>query len=190
MDTFADQLHGLFETHQLKEPHVFGYSMGGYAALCYALRYPSRIRSILTLATKFNWTRDTAREESKMLIPENIEKKVPRFAAHLASLHGADKWKDLVSAMAEMMIDLGDNPRLTAENYGQLSVPVQLMVGDRDNMVSIEETLAASRQIPDARLAVLPAVQHPLEKVRPRFLLDFVNDFWNVAEENRNSKNQ
>lgn len=181
MEGLVEQLHGFFEERKLECPHVFGYSMGGYVALCHALKYPSRIRSILTLATKFDWTVEISQKEAKMLVPESIEEKVAAFAKQLASLHGAKKWKNLVRATADMMLDLGENPRLSEKDCKQLSIPIQLMVGDGDKMVGIEETLKVGNQIPDSRFAVLPHTIHPLEKVRPGLLLDLMKDFWDMG---------
>jgi hypothetical protein len=39
------------------------------------------------------------------------------------------------------------------------------MIGDRDKMVRLEETVEAFRRLPNAELAVLPASPHPLEAV-------------------------
>ena len=38
-------------------------------------------------------------------------------------------------------------------------------MGDRDTMVSIEETLDAYRALPAGELEVLPATPHPMERV-------------------------
>lgn len=52
-----------------------------------------------------------------------------------------------------------------------ISIPVQIMVGDQDNMVTLEESIEVYRSIPDARLAVLPDTKHPLDKIRTDLLL-------------------
>lgn len=180
MQTYLDQLHRYCETHNLRQFDVFGYSMGGYVALCYALQYPGRISSLLTLATKLHWTAEGAAKESKMLQPEMIAEKVPKYAAQLASQHGQEQWKALLPAIAGMMTDLGSNPLLGLHNYSAVNTRVQLMVGDKDAMVSLEETLEAARNIPEARFAVLPQTKHPLEQVRPQLLIDLMKDFWSL----------
>ena len=40
-----------------------------------------------------------------------------------------------------------------------------LMLGDRDKMVSIEETVNVYRQLTDARFSVLPGTPHAIEAV-------------------------
>jgi pimeloyl-ACP methyl ester carboxylesterase len=51
-------------------------------------------------------------------------------------------------------------------------------VGDRDKMVTIEETLAAYRRLPNGRFIVLPDTPHPLEKVSPGRLAREIGDFF------------
>src|SRR5690242_6398274 len=85
---YVQQLEDYMAAHQLQDVHIFGYSMGGYVALCHALQYPGKIASILTLATKLNWTPEGAAKEVRQLDPDLIETKVPKYAAQLKALHG------------------------------------------------------------------------------------------------------
>jgi pimeloyl-ACP methyl ester carboxylesterase len=179
MQDYVDQLSAFCSTHNLEQPHIFGYSMGGYAALCYAAQNPGKVGSLVTLATKFDWNPEAARKEAGMLNPEVIQEKVPRFAAQLESIHGA-KWRRLLPAIAQMMIDLGDKPLLTQEVCTQLQLPLQIMVGDHDNMVSLEESRKVAAWVPQSRFAVLPGTKHPIEQVRTSLLQHLLSDFWNI----------
>lgn len=180
MQYYVDQLQQYVAAHNLRQFDVFGYSMGGYVALCYALQHPGKISSLLTLATKLRWTAEGAAKESKMLDPDIISEKVPKYAAQLAAQHGQEQWKALLPAIAGMMITLGNKPLLGLREYGNIQSRIQLMVGDKDVMVSLEETLEAAKNIPDARFAVLPQTKHPLEQVRSQLLMDLMKDFWNL----------
>lgn len=168
------------EKENLKDVYIFGHSMGGYAALYHALQHPDTVNSIMTLGTKFDWTEEQALQESKMLNPETILSKVPKYAASLEFQHGP-KWKNLLSSMATMMISLGKNPPLTSPRLAEISIPVQIMVGDQDNMVSLEESIASYTSIQNANLAVLPGTKHSMDRVRPKLLLDLMKDFWNLS---------
>lgn len=144
---------------------VFGYSMGGYVALLLALEKPQLFKRITTLGTKLHWSPEIAAGELKMIDPEKIEQKVPAFAAELAARHGADKWKALLQQTAALMTDLGANNYLNTDTLKNMQVPVKLMLGDRDKMVTLDETVNACKAIPGAALSVLPETPHPLEKV-------------------------
>ncbi|WP_242921903.1 alpha/beta fold hydrolase [Pontibacter liquoris] len=165
MALFAADILDLLDKEGLASVSIFGYSMGGYAALYFALLHPERVKHVFTLATKFAWSPEAAAKEARLLNPEKMAVKVPAFAAALAHRHAPQDWKLLVTKTADMMRDLGEQSLLSAEKLAQVQIPVQVAVGDRDAMVSLEETAWAYGQLPEARLLVLPQTRHPLETV-------------------------
>lgn len=177
---YTEELRDYIQKENLKEVHIFGHSMGGYVALCGALQYPENIHSVMTLGTKFDWTEEQALKESKMLDPEAIISKVPKYAEQLENQHGPH-WKQLLPAVTKMMVSLGKNPPLNESSLWAITIPVQIMTGDKDQMVSIEESVGVYRSIPNAKLAILPDTKHPMEKVRPNLLSDLMKDFWNLS---------
>ncbi|KAA2224499.1 alpha/beta fold hydrolase [Chryseobacterium sediminis] len=179
IEKYTQELSEYCEVNNLADVFIFGHSMGGYAALCYAMKSHENVNSIITLGTKFDWTEEQALKESKMLNPDVILEKIPQYAQLLESQHGS-KWKQLLLAIADLMIDLGKNPPLE-NNLATINIPVQIMVGDKDNMVTIEESSRVYRSLPNAKLAVLPDTKHPLDKVRPSLLLNLIKDFWNLS---------
>ncbi|RIJ37568.1 alpha/beta fold hydrolase [Pontibacter oryzae] len=177
MEHFTRDLIDFMDKEQLGSAHVFGYSMGGYAALSCALQYPERFQSIYTLATKFAWSAEAAAEEAKLLNPERMQEKVPQFAATLKLRHATQDWTQVVTHTAAMMQALGQHPILTPESLPTLQVPVQIAVGDRDNMVTVEESLWAYRLLPHASLQVLPATRHPFETLAVEGLSQQIRQF-------------
>lgn len=180
VEKYTEELINYLEQNNLENVDILGHSMGGYVALYGALQYPGKINSVMTLGTKFNWTEEQALRESKMLDPEVILSKIPKYAEQLENQHGT-KWKQLLPSIAGMMISLGKNPPLNEKSLSMTDIPVQIMVGDLDQMVSIEESINAFRSIPNAKLAILPDTKHPLERVRPNLLLGLMKDFWNLS---------
>lgn len=179
IETYIQELSKFIEEKNLNDICIFGHSMGGYIALCYALENPGKVNSVMTLGTKFDWTEEQAFKESKMLNPEIILEKIPKYAELLESQHGSN-WKKLFPAIAEMMISLGKNPPLHDEILKNIKIPVQIMVGDQDHMVTIEESTAVHRKLTKGKLAVLPNTKHPLEKAQPDLLLNLMQDFWDL----------
>src|SRR5687767_14752253 len=162
---FAEQVNRFLEEKKLDSISVFGYSMGGYVALYLAAKYPGKVKRAFTLATKFDWNEASAEKEIRMLDPEKIATKVPVFATELSERHGAHYWRNVLRKTSEMMLDLGKQKALAEEELAQLEIPVIIAVGDRDPMVSLEETVTASKQLKNGALLVLPNTVHPLEKV-------------------------
>lgn len=177
MNDLANDLEAIFQKHKIQSAHVFGFSMGGYVALTLAQKKPDYFNSIMTLGTKLDWNPQQAEKESKMLNPDKIKDKVPQFAKHLEALHG-ENWKHLCAQTAEMMMDLGVNPILTIENISTIGLPVRLGLGDKDNMVSLDETVAFYEALSNGQLQVFPNCLHPIERVDSDVLARSIFDFF------------
>lgn len=174
---FATNVLDWLDANKIKAIDIVGYSMGGYVALYLAKYHPDRVGKIFTLATKFNWTSETATKEAAMLNPDKILEKVPSFAKKLEYMHGADNWKLVLNKTAEMMIKLGIKPSLTLSDLQQIEHTVLLAVGDKDTMVSLDETIAMYRSLKNAQLFVLPNTQHAFEKVDYNMLSQAIFNF-------------
>ena len=165
IEGFAEQVTAFIkEQHSTGPVNIFGYSMGGYVAMYMARHLNNNISKIITLGTKFNWDEAIAEKECKMLRPETIEQKVPAFAQSLAQRHGQDDWKSVLHRTAEMLQQMGKQNPLQADDYKQIQTPSLIMLGDRDKMVTREETINVFQSLPNAQLAILPATPHPLEQ--------------------------
>lgn len=157
---------------------LLGYSMGGYAALLFASRFPERVRSVVTLGTKLNWDREGLDRELRLLDPEKIQSKVPRFAELLAQQHGAERWTALVKETACLITGLHEKPLLTPGVFATITCPVLLCVGDRDTTAVPEHTLHAARLMPKAGTLVLPNTPHSFEAVDRNVWLPHLRTYW------------
>jgi pimeloyl-ACP methyl ester carboxylesterase len=129
---FAAEVLTFLKTHETRPAHVFGYSMGGYAALLAAHQEPARFASITTLGTKLDWSPESAAAEIRFLDPEKMQVKVPAFAEQLRQRHAPADWAAVVRTTAGMMTAAGANPPLGATDFAALQVPVQVLMGDGD----------------------------------------------------------
>ena len=174
---FAQAVKNYLHAQGLQRVSIMGYSMGGYVALYLAKQHPELVEKIMTLATKFEWSEAIAAKEIKMLQPEVIEQKLPDFAKTLEARHAPQGWKQVLEKTKEMLIGLGQHNALSLADYANIQTPVQLLLGDRDKMVSLEETVAVYKQLPQAQLGVLPATPHPIEQVDTALLAFHVKRF-------------
>ena len=175
---FANEVIRFLDQHNFESVSIFGYSMGGYVALYLAQKFPNRIESVFTLATKFEWTIESATKETKLLNPSLIKEKVPKYATTLQNLHG-DSWEKLMNATATLMLGLGHTPALKDDDFKNILIPVLLAVGDKDAMVCFEETIAVYRLIPAAQLLVLPNTTHPIDRIDIVALSEQIKRFFN-----------
>lgn len=182
IELFASDVLKWMEMNNTSKIDIFGYSMGGYAALYIAKKYPQKIGKIFTLATKFEWNVEISGREVKMLDAAKIKEKIPKFAMELAKRHAPENWETVMAKTAEMMIKLGRKNTLSLDVYAQIENEVLVGIGDRDKMVTIEETIAVYRKLKNGRLLVLPDTPHPLEQVSVERLAYEIKKFFGYNE--------
>jgi pimeloyl-ACP methyl ester carboxylesterase len=175
---FAEDVLDYLKKNSLQSVSVFGYSMGGHVGLYLAKNHPERIHRIFTLATKYLWTPEIADREARYLDAERIVKKVPHFAKVLQERHAVSGWKNVLRKTKEMFFELGQRNSLPMEQLRQIDHVVRIGVGDRDNMVSIEESVQVYRSLPRGELEIFPNTPHPLEEVPLSYLVDSMVEFF------------
>lgn len=147
-------------------PLCFGYSMGGYAALWLAATVPTALAGVVTLGTKFAWTPDAAAHASARLSPLLLREKVPAFAATLEARHAScGGWELVLMRTAALLTALGEAPLLSPERFAAVTCPAHLLVGERDDTVTFDETARVAALMPHATAAQLDGVPHPIERV-------------------------
>lgn len=176
IDHFAENVLAYLDAQGITTTHIFGYSLGGYVALHLARIQPERVASVFTLATKFAWTPEVAAREAGFLDADKILEKVPQYAATLEKQHGAG-WRTMLAKTRDQLLSLGAAPLLNAESMATITQPVRLSVGDRDKLVSIEESLAMYRPLPNGTFQVFPNTPHPLDKAPIPILANALRDF-------------
>lgn len=163
-DLFTSYISTFMQNEGLAMANFLGYSMGGYAAVNFAIAFPDRVGKIMTIGTRWLWGPDAAAKECKLLIPDLIELKVPSFAKVLEHRH-PNGWKQLLTNTADLLRSIGDNPPLTLQSIQEIQTPILICVGDRDTTAGIEESMAAFQQLPNGQFAILPNSFHVLEKM-------------------------
>lgn len=145
--------------------NIVGYSMGGYISIYIARHYPELVGRVITLATKYRWDEAIAAGEIKMLDADKIATKIPAFAKSLEERHTGIGWRPVLKNTARLMTGMGANNPLTIDDFKSISTPSLVAIGDRDKMVSLDETLEVYQSLPQAQLCVLPGTGHPIEQV-------------------------
>lgn len=175
---FAQGVREFMSERRIERAAIFGYSMGGYVALHLAAESPDLVTSVATLATKLAWTPAVAARETSRLIPATIRAKVPAFADVLERRHAnAGGWETVLAKTSALMIELGERPVVDTATFARLPQRIRLLVGDRDNVVTVDETAAAARAIGRGELGVLPSTSHPFEQVRLPLLATLLREF-------------
>ena len=174
IELFADNVLHLLQEQNITKTDIFGYSMGGYVGLKLALNHPELVGKILTLGTKFNWTKAVSEQEVRKLNPEIIAAKVPVFAKRLEELHSADSWKVVVNKTAKMMLDLGNGKKISDESLAQLDNQITIGIGELDRMVTLEESQRIAELLPNGKLEIISGFKHPIEQIDVQELANFI----------------
>lgn len=176
-DSFTDDILQYLDEHHIETINLFGYSMGGYAALLFASKYPNRVEKIVTLNVKFRWDLESTVKETNFLNPDKMLEKVPGFANNLILQHGMNLWKNMLHQTSQMMLDMSETNLLTDEKIKLITHPSLLAVGELDTTSSLEETIAMKNKLKDASLLVIPATPHAFEKISIERLVFEINSF-------------
>ncbi|MCB9045770.1 MAG: alpha/beta hydrolase [Chitinophagales bacterium] len=174
---FAMDVLDFMESEKLDKVSIFGYSMGGYVAMYLAKYHPGKVDKIVTLATKFHWDEATAEKEVKMLNAEKIQEKLPAFADALAKRHAPNNWKDVLQKTIDMLRNMGQDNLLKLNEYSSIEHSCMILLGDRDKMITLDETLDVYRTLPNAQMGMLPATHHPIEQANIPYLLFYIRQF-------------
>lgn len=176
IESFASYVLDYLRTHNISQPIVFGYSMGGYVGLYLAAKFQDSVSGIVTLGTKVDWTVESAAKEVKQLDPDKILEKVPKYAERLNRIHGPENWRNVLVNTGLLMTELGRSA-LNDDDFKSINVPVTMMIGDRDSMVDLNSAKAVSDLIPDSGFVVFQNTEHPFEKVDLSSLAEFLRNF-------------
>lgn len=178
IESFTDfLLH--YVSDNFNEPvSVFGYSMGGYIALNALTENPQLFDKIMTLATKLKWDETEGKKQAQMLNADKIEEKIPHYAQSLSQLHTAHDWKSVVNNTAALIENLSSNSPLKNEKLMQVENHIRFGLGDHDNMVSLTETTEVYKLCKNGSMYLIPAMQHPIEKMNTGLVSAVMHDFF------------
>lgn len=166
LEGLTDFLSAYINEKGLSNPVIFAYSMGGYVALNAQINGKIKAGKIITIGTKFKWNEEIAKAETSRLNWDTMgvirEKLENEHGQNLASLF---------DCTTSIMMGIGKMP-LTSEDLSRVDAPSVIMVGERDKMVSIDESKEAAASIPNGVFQMLEDQPHLLEKVNPDLLFD------------------
>lgn len=154
--------------NNISEYVIIGYSLGGYVGLKLAQMKCFGLSKLITVATKLSWDLTISERESNQL--NQLEHLVPKFEKE----HGLHSSK-LINNTKSILNSIGVNP-LKKEDFNSLSIPVYLLVGEIDNMVTqieIDEFIEGNIFM---KKMVLPNQPHLLQKMNIEILVKSIKD--------------
>jgi len=178
MAHYAENVVAYLDRKAIHTAGIFGHSLGGHVGLFLARFHPGQVSGVFTLGTKFNWTPEIAEKENRLLLPDRIMEKVPRFGRLLKERHVAAGWEVLLEKQREMQLHVARNNPLPDEDIRSISQRVRIGIGDRDKMVTLEESIRVYRLLENGEFQVFPNTPHPLENAPVQKLAEAIVDFF------------
>lgn len=177
IEHFAENVLRYMDDKKIEQADFFGYSMGGYVAMYIAKNNPQMAGRIATLGTVLKWNTDISEREVRFLNPNKIREKVPQFAQELERRHPAG-WEEVAAKTKELLLNLGENPKISDSEWEEIPHPVRIYVGDRDATAGVGQSMEVSKMLQNGELMVLPDTPHPIEQVNLKLLACSLSDFF------------
>jgi len=162
LDLFAEDARAVLDALDLPSAHVFGFSLGGGAALRLAQMHPGRVDRLAVLQTNAHWTNDHAHRMQARLDLDGLADRAPGRAERLRARHDAPD--RLVPALQTFVTTLPDASDTLTQTLPDLDAPTLVAGLDQDPLFELASTRALHDALPNARLAVLPGNTHSLPR--------------------------
>jgi pimeloyl-ACP methyl ester carboxylesterase len=167
-EQMADDTAALLRHIGIEQADVFGYSMGGAAALQVAIRHPEVVRKLVVASASY--TSEGAHPELLEMIPSITPEAfagTPMEEEYLRTAPNPDDFPTLVAKLKRLDMEPFAWPQ---EDIRGIAAPTLLVVGDSD-AIRLEHAVELFRLLgggvmgdlaglPKSRLAVLPGTTH------------------------------
>lgn len=197
-----DCLRALLDRWGLRTVTLVGLSMGGAAAVGFALRHPDRVARLVLvgcggLQRQVSWHRLSylaVQPPLAALTRLSLSERVLRSAIRRSTFVSPVPDVDEVTAgiHRELRAKRNRSPYSDWQRYsigwramrvdhtdrlGEIACPTLLVHGEADNFVPVDRARMAAERIPDARLRVVEGCGHWVPRERPRDLVEAVTRF-------------
>jgi pimeloyl-ACP methyl ester carboxylesterase len=106
-----------------------------------------------------------------------FENAMPEFAELLRGIHspqGAEYWKELLTGISKMWL----TPlSYTNDDFINNLESTLIIIGDRDQLIPVEDAVIMYRLIPNAELAIVPNADHSLSLTKVKEFSDIALEF-------------
>ncbi len=159
IESLANYVDTYIQKNGLENCVLIGYSLGGYVALWLAAKQPKYLQKVITLATKFTWKNDIIAQENTKLTIENLQPIIEK----LKTEHSKN-FDNLITNTHQIISSIAQY-NLNKTVLANIVVPVVLLIGENDKMVSLQETNEYGSFIQNNKVMVLPLQPHIIQKM-------------------------
>jgi pimeloyl-ACP methyl ester carboxylesterase len=177
-DLLADDVAALIEALGLERPLIAGFSDGAITATVLGIRHPDAVRAIVNHAgfDAFDPQAPTT-AMMRQILGGSPEATQPDPDAAASGFEASEQMRPMFELMKRDQ-DSGQgeghwrtylglswdrttqHPGYTYADLARIIVPTLILAGDRDDFCTVEQAVAAYRQLADGELAILPGHGH------------------------------
>jgi pimeloyl-ACP methyl ester carboxylesterase len=193
MEKYAADLVAVLDALGVKQPIVVaGFSMGGYAAWQFALKFPERLRGLILCDTRAAADGDEARAGRMNMAAETLKSQSAEPALgmlpKLLSAATAKSRPELVEQTREMVLRQSPEAIAAAQRgmarrdnvtgrLGAIGCPAQVIVGADDVISPPKEMHEIAYALPHARYAEIPNAGHMSPVENPEAVTEAMRNF-------------
>lgn len=205
-DIATDDIAAVIKHLRLKKAHVVGLSMGGFAALHFAIRYPRLASAVVVAGCGYGAPKSEragfqaeVRETARRFRTEGMAKVARDYGAGPTRVQFENKdprgFAEFNRRLAEHSAEgsaltmqgvQGKRPSVydLSAKLKRIKVPLLLLTGDEDEPC-LDANIFMKRTIPSAGLVILPKTGHAANLEEPALFNQALQDFFLAAEHGR-----
>jgi pimeloyl-ACP methyl ester carboxylesterase len=192
MESIADDVHALLSDLGALPVVLGGLSMGGYAALAYAKKYPTDLKGLILVDTRAEADTPEGRQARDRMI-ESVRAKgsvaaaeamMPKMLAPQTPTKMPDVARELRTIMESQpprtienaLVALRDRPDFR-KDLPSIAVPTLILVGEADAITPPAMAEALNKSIPKSQLVTISSAGHMTPMEQPEAVNRAIADF-------------
>ena len=168
----AEDAYKLLQHLKIDSSIVLGFSDGAFTGLKMAALYPNMVKKLIVIGVG-DLPKDRQDEKSSYNSKDLLEEYGEYFKSLLALMPEPERWNESL----EYGNHLYNHDYMSRETHSKIKCPVLLMNGEYD---SIDRLVECYKNIPNAKLAVIPGCGHVVFWCNFRASWLFIEEFLNI----------
>lgn len=151
----ADDAYKLIRSLTKDSVMVLGFSDGGYSGFKLAALYPSLVKKLIAIGAS-DLPKNNTRKKLNYNAKDLMKADSVFFAGRLSMMPEPTRWNEALSKLTRLY----NEDYVSKETFEKIKCPVLVMSGDRDAYHSLEDVVRCAKEIPNARLSIIPGCSH------------------------------
>jgi pimeloyl-ACP methyl ester carboxylesterase len=151
---FAEDAVGLLDLLKIPTVSIVGWSDGAITGLQLAISKPDRVSRLFAFGANSSVSglkKNGSKSRTFQAYAERCKVEYTQISP------SPEKWSELLSGLRPMW---RSEPKFNKQMFGSIKAPTAICDGEYEELIKREDTERMSREVPGARLIILPNVSH------------------------------